>query len=486
MARKTVAELKEYFRAGKRPTENQFEDFIDSFASLEDPQLFPKNYYKKRLEVNFPHQVTDQAVDILFGNRGISGWLEVEIVGTFAHVNSVGNIKKLFQLGANPDNYLWNPAVSRIVEAGGPIIYNIYIGDFVWDSSSSQYKITVFHTSPSGNMYDIRITYHCALDTSDLTDVKVSDIYTKPLTGQKTHYIHYNDNLGIGTSLPEKKLHVKAPPKQGNSNVVAALFERSDTSGGSNIIQLRYQSTADMELNSNYTGGIFRYGSYGDFNIVNNGPGSGINFVANAAVRLSVKPDGNIGIGTQNPKAKMNIVTGYTTPDSTGAMILGDTDQANLRFGCSSNYTWIQSHAGMPLHINPIGNNLILNTDAGNVGIGTRNPDQKLTVKGKIHAEDIIIDMNVPADYVFQKYFDGSSSIRPDYSMPDIREVEQFVKENKHLPEIPSGEDIQKKGVNIGDFQMKLLQKIEELTLYLIIQNKEIETLKDAVKSQQN
>ncbi|SFN74538.1 hypothetical protein SAMN05421738_1363, partial [Algoriella xinjiangensis] len=51
--------------------------------------------------------------------------------------------------------------------------------------------------------------------------------------------------------------------------------------------------------------------------------------------------------------------------------------------------------------------NLMSIQDNGRVGIGTSNPDEKLTVKGKIHAEEIIVDLAVPADYVFQKYFTG-------------------------------------------------------------------------------
>lgn len=48
----------------------------------------------------------------------------------------------------------------------------------------------------------------------------------------------------------------------------------------------------------------------------------------------------------------------------------------------------------------------------GNVGIGTTSPDQKLSVKGKIHAEEIIVDLSVPADYVFQKYYTGKSELK--------------------------------------------------------------------------
>lgn len=481
MAKRTITELKNYFKAGERPTEAQFGDVMDSYANLEDPQLFPKNYIKKRLDVDFPNDVFDQAVDILLGNRGMSGALEIEIVGTWMYTNTVGNIKKLFQVGFNPDNAVWHTPTSRIVEAGGPIINHIYIGDIVWDANINQYKITIYHTHHSGNIYDVRITYHCPFDTQDFSEVKLSDIYTNPLGGQRIHYTHYNDNLGIGTSLPEAKLHVKAPVGQGDSNYISGLFDRNEAAGGSNKLTIRYHSTADLEVNSGFTGSGFRYGTYSDFNIVNNGLSDtfgAINFVTNAAVRLSVHPNGNIGVGTTAPQAKLNIVSASTNPDQEGTLILGDVSQVNMRFGSNGQYNWIQSHASSPLNINPLGNDLILNRDAGNVGIGTKNPDQKLTVKGKIHAEDVIVDTNVPADYVFQKYFDNNSSIRPDYQMPTINELESFVRENKHLPEIPSGEAMMKDGIKMGGFQMKLLQKIEELTLYMISQNKEIEDLK--------
>jgi len=158
------------------------------------------------------------------------------------------------------------------------------------------------------------------------------------------------------------------------------------------------------------------------------------------------------------------------------------SDNKSLEFAVLDNGTGIiqakESSVGYHnLCINP-------HPNAGNIGIGTINPDQKLTVKGKIHAEDVIVDMNVPADYVFQKYYDNYSSIREDYSMMNLNDLEAFIKENKHLPEIPSGEKMTQDGVTLGDFQMKLLQKIEELTLYAISQNKEIEQLKSQINKQ--
>jgi hypothetical protein len=116
-----------------------------------------------------------------------------------------------------------------------------------------------------------------------------------------------------------------------------------------------------------------------------------------------------------------------------------------------------------------------------NVGIGTITPDEKLTVKGKIHTQEVRVDMAGPLvpDYVFAN----------DYKLKSLQEVEEFIKENKHLPEIPSAQEIEKNGLMLAEMNMNLLKKIEELTLYSIEQNKriesqatEIESLKDLVR----
>lgn len=113
----------------------------------------------------------------------------------------------------------------------------------------------------------------------------------------------------------------------------------------------------------------------------------------------------------------------------------------------------------------------------GNVGIGSKNPDATLTVRGDIHAQEVKVDLNVPADYVFQKYFTGTSSLMAGYSMPTLEEVEQFAKSNYHLPNIPSAKNIQENGLELGEMTNLLLQKIEELTLYTIEQEHRIKVL---------
>jgi len=108
-----------------------------------------------------------------------------------------------------------------------------------------------------------------------------------------------------------------------------------------------------------------------------------------------------------------------------------------------------------------------INYTAGQVGIGTTSPDEALTVKGKIHTEEVRVDLSVPApDYVFYN----------NYNLRSLDEVEKFIDQNGHLPNIPSALEMETNGVELGSMEMKLLEKIEELTLYLIKQQKDIET----------
>ncbi len=104
-----------------------------------------------------------------------------------------------------------------------------------------------------------------------------------------------------------------------------------------------------------------------------------------------------------------------------------------------------------------------------NVGIGTTTPDAKLTVKGTIHAEEVKVDLNVPGpDYVFEA----------DYPLQTLEETRAYIEKNKHLPGIPSSAEMQQNGVNLLEMNMKLLEKVEELTLHLIEMKEEIQQLK--------
>ncbi|PRY48099.1 hypothetical protein B0I27_11633 [Arcticibacter pallidicorallinus] len=110
----------------------------------------------------------------------------------------------------------------------------------------------------------------------------------------------------------------------------------------------------------------------------------------------------------------------------------------------------------------------------GYVGINTRNPTTHLDVNGKIRAKEIKVEAENWPDYVFDS----------SYELPSLEHTDRFIKANRHLPGIPSAAEVSAGGIELGQMNSKLLQKIEELTLHLIDQAKEITVLKKIVNEQ--
>ncbi|OCB69714.1 hypothetical protein [Flavobacterium piscis] len=98
----------------------------------------------------------------------------------------------------------------------------------------------------------------------------------------------------------------------------------------------------------------------------------------------------------------------------------------------------------------------------GNIGIGIVHPANKLDVNGTIHSKEVKVDMNGWSDFVFKR----------EYNLPTLEEVEKHIADKGHLENIPSEEEVLKNGISLGQMNAKLLQKIEELTLYAIEQEK--------------
>ena len=111
-------------------------------------------------------------------------------------------------------------------------------------------------------------------------------------------------------------------------------------------------------------------------------------------------------------------------------------------------------------------------TSTGNIGIGIINPQNKLDVAGTIRATEVKVETGW-ADFVFDK----------DYKLPTLQEVENHINKHKHLPNIPSEAEVKEKGVSLGEMQAKLLQKIEELTLYTIELNKTVKEQGEKIQS---
>lgn len=108
----------------------------------------------------------------------------------------------------------------------------------------------------------------------------------------------------------------------------------------------------------------------------------------------------------------------------------------------------------------------------GNISIGTTSPNSKLTVNGNIRAREIKVENGNWPDYVFQC----------DYQLPSLQETDKHIKEKGHLPGIPSAKEVKASGIDLGEMNGKLLQKIEELTLHLIEQNKKMSTMQNDIE----
>ncbi len=116
---------------------------------------------------------------------------------------------------------------------------------------------------------------------------------------------------------------------------------------------------------------------------------------------------------------------------------------------------------------------------SGNVGVGTETPTQKLDVNGNIKganfyangtvfANEVKVEATKWSDFVFDK----------EYKLLPLEDVKAHIEEHKHLPDVPSEKQVLEEGINVAEMQAKLLQKIEELTLYVIQQDKEIKELR--------
>lgn len=205
--------------------------------------------------------------------------------------------------------------------------------------------------------------------------------------------------------------------------------------------------------------------------------------------RLVINPGGFVGIGNNAPTQRLEVngnsmVNGtmYSTATEGIRLIQNGAYIAAHNSANATRTGYLQFNAGLNVILAAEnGNRLTLATNGverinvlnnGNVGIGTANPGTyKLAVEGVLGARKVKVTQAAWADYVF----DSSYQLKP------LAEVDKFIQEHKHLPEVPTATEISKDGIDVGDSQALLLKKIEELTLYIIQQNKDMQELKKEV-----
>ncbi|CAI8217243.1 MAG: Uncharacterised protein [Flavobacteriaceae bacterium] len=195
------------------------------------------------------------------------------------------------------------------------------------------------------------------------------------------------------------------------------------------------------------------------------------NFASGYLSLYNAKGSGNIAIGRQSG---FNITSGSTNiAIGRGSYVANPTADDQLSIGNLIFGTGLDGYKDVTNKLS-----------TGNIGIGIKVPTQKLDVDGNIKADSFIAPSKTYADYVFEKYLDGVSTINTDYKFKSLAEVERFIKTNKHLPGVTGINELQKDKdgkllVDIPALAKQSLEKIEELFLHTIEQQKIIEDLEE-------
>nr|WP_320120072.1 hypothetical protein [uncultured Marinifilum sp.] len=274
--------------------------------------------------------------------------------------------------------------------------------------------------------------------------------------------VENNGWVGVGTTSISEKLTMYTD----GTSQVATLYANKNTGLG----------------NSNgFVVGLETAGN----GVVWNRENNFIRFGTNALERMRLTSDGKLGLGTKTPVDRFTIVSSIPEISLRGTAT-NQFEGGRIRFGEYSNTSDLGAYIhydasanifNIGVHNASTGDDIATDNNAisiirsnGNVGIGTQAPGSfKLSVNGTIRAKEIKVEANW-ADFVFED----------DYQLRDLSELEVFIKQNGHLPDMPSEKEVDSEGISLGEMNSKLLQKIEELTLYTIqLQKDNLRSLKN-------
>jgi len=318
-------------------------------------------------------------------------------------------------------------------------------------------------TNSNNNLFQIAFASNAGSAHADYTNRLVIDSAGK---------------VGIGTVTPAVLLDLNgAAYIRGQIDTAGTSIELNGLSSGN-----RY-ALIDLHGDDTYTDYSFRIlrshtGANSESGIYHRGTGNlvlvaqdagAIRLSTTATERLSIAANGYVGIGWTTPVTKLHVKATYNDANS-GLMIDagdgGNPETYNLRVfpyvvgGGMVGYKFqTKSSTG--------GTNTPLVFDhAGNVGIGTSSLTQKLSVNGTIRAKEVVVETGW-SDFVFAD----------NYVLRGLDEVASHIQQHRHLPDVPSAAEVEANGLPVGEAQKIMMQKIEELTLYLIAQQNELRSV---------
>lgn len=286
-------------------------------------------------------------------------------------------------------------------------------------------------------------------------------------------------NVGLGTAAPDAKLVIA-----GNSDAATYWTDAQlhiagasdprmqldlgyDTIANVGVIQAGQAGVGFKNLGLNPSGGNVGIGTTSPYTVldVRATGGSDPFRVRGSAHNASVELNSGQGFYLSTVE---DADAGGTTRDSVALCLRGKywTGSSSVS-AISSIQNFVVGNNRYFLAFRTANTSQMVIDQTGNVGIGTTNPTQKLSVNGTIRAKEVVVETSGWSDYVFAD----------NYVLQPLSEVETQIKQNKHLPGIPSAQQVAESGVGLGEMQAKLLAKIEELTLHQIEQDKRIRAL---------